>query len=162
MLASLSAGATQLAASAEGLFLLDGSTGEVYRVDLETGELTAFNGCDLAELAEDGYALDGLRLEAMSGLVNLYAVFAPEDLEGDGATGAVPTFNFGEEASAAQAEEPARAVIRLAASWEVEEMCIRDSAGDAQTLRRLPRSRLRGGHGDGSGHRPQRPEPPPL
>ena len=36
MLASLSAGATQLAASAEGLFLLDGSTGEVYRVDLET------------------------------------------------------------------------------------------------------------------------------
>ena len=64
MLASLSAGATQLAASAEGLFLLDGSTGEVYRVDLETGELTAFNGCDLAELAEDGYALDGLRLEA--------------------------------------------------------------------------------------------------
>ena len=83
-------------------------------------ELTAFNGCDLAELAEDGYALDGLRLEAMSGLVNLYAVFAPEDLEGDGATGAVPTFNFGEEASAAQAEEPARAVIRLAASWEVE------------------------------------------
>ena len=120
MLASLSAGATQLAASAEGLFLLDGSTGEVYRVDLETGELTAFNGCDLAELAEDGYTLDGLRLEAMSGLVNLYAVFAPEDLEGDGATGAVPTFNFGEEASAAQAEEPARAVIRLAASWEVE------------------------------------------
>ena len=46
---------TQLAASAESLFALDESTGEVYRVDLETGELSAFNGCDLAELTEDGY-----------------------------------------------------------------------------------------------------------
>ena len=67
MLAALNAGATQLAASAENLFLLEESTGEVYRVDVETGELTAFNGCDLAELAEDGYTLDSLRLEAMSG-----------------------------------------------------------------------------------------------
>ena len=119
MLASLSAGVTQLAASAESLFALDESTGEVYRVDLETGELSAFNGCDLAELTEDGYTLDSLRLEAMSGLVNLYAVFAPEDLEADGWTGSeVPTFNFGEEAP--DGEEEARSIIRLAASWTVE------------------------------------------
>ena len=120
MLAALNAGATQLAASAENLFLLEESTGEVYRVDVETGELTAFNGCDLAELAEDGYTLDSLRLEAMSGLVNLYAVFAPEDLEADGWTGSeVPTFNFG-EAAPAEAEEEARGLISLAASWAVE------------------------------------------
>ena len=119
MLASLSAGVTQLAASAESLFALDESKGEVYRVDLETGELSAFNGCDLAELTEDGYTLDSLRLEAMSGLVNLYAVFAPEDLEADGWTGSeVPTFNFGEEAP--DGEEEARSITRLAASWTVE------------------------------------------
>ena len=73
----------------------------------------------LPNLPRDGYALDSLRLEAMSGLVNLYAVFAPEDLEADGWTGSeVPTFNFGEEAPAG--EEEARSIIRMAASWTVE------------------------------------------
>ena len=84
MLASLDLGVTQAAASAENLFLLNGSTGEAYRVDVGTGALAAFNSCDVAALAEDGYTLDSLRMEAMSGQVNLYAIFAPEDLEAEG------------------------------------------------------------------------------
>ena len=120
MLASLSAGVTQLAVSAEGLFLLDGGAGEVYRVDVGTGELTAFNGVDLVELTEEGYTLSGLRLEAMSGLVALYATFEPEDLEADSWTGGeVPTFNFGDEAPAETAEEEPRSITRLVATWEV-------------------------------------------
>ena len=47
-----------------------------------TGALAAFNSCDVAALAEDGYTLDSLRMEAMSGQVNLYAIFAPEDSRG--------------------------------------------------------------------------------
>ena len=85
-----------------------------------TGELTAFNGVDLVELTEEGYTLSGLRLEAMSGLVALYATFEPEDLEADSWTGGeVPTFNFGDEAPAETAEEEPRSITRLVATWEV-------------------------------------------
>ena len=121
MVATLEGELTQIAASAESLFLLNETTGEVYRAHIEEGTLELYNSCDLQGLASDGYTLAALRLEAMSGLVNLYGVFAPEDLEAENGAGGwtsaeVPTFNFGEDAANAS---DAQYSITLVASWEV-------------------------------------------
>ena len=121
MVATLEGELTQIAASAESLFLLNETTGEVYRAHIEEGTLELYNSCDLQGLASDGYTLAALRLEAMSGQVNLYGVFAPEDLEAENGAGGwtsaeVPTFNFGEDAANAS---DAQYSITLVASWEV-------------------------------------------
>ena len=115
MVATPAGNVTQLAASAQALFLLDEGTGEVFRL-AEDG-LEAFDRCDLEGLASEGYALSGLRLEALSGLVNLYGVFAPEDLEAESGTGqTTPTFTFGD--APVETEDP-RDETRLIASWTV-------------------------------------------
>ena len=121
MVATLEGELTQIAASAESLFLLNETTGEVYRAHIEEGTLELYNSCDLQGLASDGYTLAALRLEAMSGQVNLYGVFAPEDLEAENGAGGwtsaeVPTFNFGEDAANAS---DAQFSITMVASWEV-------------------------------------------
>ena len=145
MLASLDLGVTQAAASAENLFLLNGSTGEAYRVDVGTGALAAFNSCDVAALAEDGYTLDSLRMEAMSGQVNLYAIFAPEDLEAEGwGESSVPTFNFGDDASEETGEE-AQDITSLVAVWVVDG---EDTAADVLKPQEEYGTLSRGSRGD--------------
>ena len=127
------------------LFLLNGSTGEAYRVDVGTGALAAFNSCDVAALAEDGYTLDSLRMEAMSGQVNLYAIFAPEDLEAEGwGESSVPTFNFGDDASEETGEE-AQDITSLVAVWVVDG---EDTAADVLKPQEEYGTLSRGSRGD--------------
>ena len=116
MLASLDESVTQIAASAESLFVLDELMGEVSRVDIEQGTLTAFERLDVSGLAEDGYTRTGLRMEALSGLVVLYGVYTPADLEAGATsqTSEVPSFSFGEVAqTAGEAQDIAHTRGRL-------------------------------------------------
>ena len=117
MVATLEGEVTQIAASAQSLFLLNESTGEVYRAHIEEGTLELYDSCDLEGLASDGYTLSGLRLEAMSGQINLYGIFAPEDLEAESWDGqTTPTFTFGE--APAEEADPQQSV-HLIAVWAV-------------------------------------------
>ena len=114
MLALYDEGVVQVAASAHSLFLLEGETGQVFVYDSETQTQTPFAFCGEEALRMDGYVLKEMRLEALSGQVNLYATFEAEDLE---AEAEVPAFTFGDEPAQ---QEQTLSVERLVASWAVE------------------------------------------
>ena len=114
MLALYDEGVVQVAASAHSLFLLEGERGQVFVYDPETQTQTPFAFCGEEALRMDGYVLKEMRLEALSGQVNLYATFEAEDLE---AEAEVPAFTFGDEPAQ---QEQTLSVERLVASWAVE------------------------------------------
>jgi len=101
----------QLAASRSQLFLIDESTGTVFSFDRNALRLTKFATVDLAATSwPEGYELSGLRIEGMSGQLNVYAVLSPVDLEGGEA--GVPTFSFGDEPAPEQVADEMLVLIR--------------------------------------------------
>ena len=86
-----------LTATEKQLFMID-ADGQIYIVDAAAGELRPFRKIDASAVpAPSGYTVSGLRIEGMSGRLNVYA-----ELEEASAT---PDFSFIEFTSASDAAE---------------------------------------------------------
>ncbi len=103
----------QLTASDHALFMLS-SEGEVCKVDPKAGTITLFrkyDGYDAFDLPED-YTVSGLRIEAMSGQLNVYAELEEAAVK--------PDFSFIEFGTAPEAVEPKLRLIETHALYGEE------------------------------------------
>ncbi len=101
---------SQITASAARLFVL-GTDQKVYSVDLESGALSEFLAIQ-APASDSGAAPDSYDIEAMSGLLTVYATYSESE---------APAFTFIEFTSEAPAESTTRTVLVQSVALDGEE-----------------------------------------